>query len=71
MTRRLDRSVDGKLPDEDMGLSPTPQGIERSGHALRLMDQTIQWSPIGVAVIVATFGVRALLRMSLRTWGVS
>ena len=51
MTRRLDRSVDGKLSDEDIGLSPAPQGIERSGHALRLMDQIIQRSPIGVAVI--------------------
>jgi len=51
MTRRLDRLVDGTLPDEDMGLSPAPQDIERSGHALRLMDQIIQRSPIGVAVI--------------------
>ena len=51
MTRRLDRSVDGKLSDEDIGLSPAPQGIERSGHALRLMDQISQRSPIGVAVI--------------------
>jgi diguanylate cyclase (GGDEF)-like protein/PAS domain S-box-containing protein len=51
MTRRLDRLVDGTLPDEDMGLWSAPQGIERSGHALRLMDQIIQRSPIGVAVI--------------------
>jgi diguanylate cyclase (GGDEF)-like protein/PAS domain S-box-containing protein len=51
MTRKLDRLGDGTLTDEETGLSPAPPGIERSGHALRLMDQIIQSSPIGVAVI--------------------
>jgi diguanylate cyclase (GGDEF)-like protein/PAS domain S-box-containing protein len=51
MTRRPDRSVDTTLPNEDMALSPAEQGIERSGHALQLMEQIIQRSPIGVAVI--------------------
>jgi len=51
MTRKLDRLGDGTLSDEETGLSPAPPGIERSGHALRLMDQIIQSSPIGVAVI--------------------
>lgn len=51
MIRRLDRLVDSTSSDEDMCLSHAPQGIERSDHALRLMDQIIQRSPIGVAVI--------------------
>jgi diguanylate cyclase (GGDEF)-like protein/PAS domain S-box-containing protein len=39
------------LSDEDIVLPSAPQDLGRTGDALRLMDQIIQQSPIGVAVI--------------------
>jgi diguanylate cyclase (GGDEF)-like protein/PAS domain S-box-containing protein len=51
MTQRPPYSVDGSLSDEDNVLPIAPQDHGRTADALRLMDQIIQRSPIGVAVI--------------------
>lgn len=51
MTQRPPYLVDGSLSDEDHVLPIALQDHGRTADALRLMDQTIQRSPIGVAVI--------------------
>jgi|GEM_PF-1395170 len=51
MTQKPPYLVDGSLSDEDNVLPIAPQDPGRTADALRLMDQIIQRSPIGVAVI--------------------
>jgi diguanylate cyclase (GGDEF)-like protein/PAS domain S-box-containing protein len=51
MTRLPPRRVDGFLSDEDNVLSIAPQGGGITADTLRLMNEIVQRSPIGVAVI--------------------
>lgn len=51
MTPKPPKFADGSLSDEDSVLPIAPQDQGRTGDPLQFMDQIIQLSPIGVAVI--------------------